>query len=193
MVSTSPAFACCLLQNTRALKTYVQSILFAVFRTMTSETCSGSVASRKRCLNVNRKYLDKVCEVFDLRKYMTFNTEVIGCYWNEDEGQWTVKLRQNHPGTKPEEFEEKCDVLLHATGFLNNFKWPEVKGLEKFKGKVIRKSHPKLLSRQVIDSTFKTLLIGPRITKRNSGRMNQLLSSVRAHHRYKLCQICSHM
>ncbi|PMD35399.1 flavin-binding monooxygenase-like protein [Hyaloscypha variabilis F] len=83
------------------------------------------------------KYLDKVCETFDLRKYMTFNTEIIGCYWNEDTGQWTVKLRQNTPGSPPKEFEEKCDLLLHATGILNNFKWPEIEGLEKFKGKVV--------------------------------------------------------
>ncbi|KAF8864560.1 flavin-binding monooxygenase-like protein [Acephala macrosclerotiorum] len=84
------------------------------------------------------KYLDKVCETFDLRKYMTFNTEVTGCYWNQETGQWTVKLRQTHLGSEPREFEEKCDLLLHATGILNNFKWPNIDGLEKFKGKVIR-------------------------------------------------------
>jgi cation diffusion facilitator CzcD-associated flavoprotein CzcO len=35
--------------------------------------------------------------------------------------------------------EEKCDLLLHATGILNNFKWPAIEGLKKFKGKVVRK------------------------------------------------------
>ncbi|TVY80271.1 putative sterigmatocystin biosynthesis monooxygenase [Lachnellula suecica] len=83
------------------------------------------------------KYLDKVCETFDLRKYMTFNTEIIGCYWNEEAGEWTVKLRQTSPGSAPREFEEKCHLLLHATGILNNFKWPQIEGLEKFKGKVV--------------------------------------------------------
>lgn len=71
---------------------------------------------------------------------MTFNTEVIGCHWNEEVGQWTVKLRQSTPESAPREFEEKCDLLLHATGILNNFKWPQIEGLNKFKGKVIRKS-----------------------------------------------------
>lgn len=85
------------------------------------------------------KYLDKVCETFDLRNYMNFHTEVVGCYWNEDAGQWTVKLRQSLPGTESREFEEQCDLLLHATGILNNFKWPDIQGLEKFKGKVVRK------------------------------------------------------
>jgi hydroxyversicolorone monooxygenase len=86
------------------------------------------------------KYLDNVCETFDLRKYMVFNTEVIGCYWNEQAGQWTVKLRQSSPRSAPREFEEQCDLLLHATGILNNFKWPDIEGLHTFKGRVMRKS-----------------------------------------------------
>lgn len=82
--------------------------------------------------------MDKVCNTFDLRKFMTFNTEVIGAYWNEEKGQWTVKLRQTQPGQEPREFEDYCDLLLHGTGILNNFKWPAIPGLkDKFKGKVI--------------------------------------------------------
>ncbi|CAK3851030.1 sterigmatocystin biosynthesis monooxygenase stcW [Lecanosticta acicola] len=81
------------------------------------------------------KYLDKVCNTFDLRKYMTFNTEVVGAYWNDDRGQWTVKLRNNKSG---EEIEDHCHLLLHGTGILNNFKWPEIPGLkDRFKGKVV--------------------------------------------------------
>ncbi len=61
-------------------------------------------------------YLDKVCSVFDLRKYMTFHTEITGCYWQEEKGQWAVKLRQQPPGQSPREFEDHCDILLHAAG-----------------------------------------------------------------------------
>ena len=66
------------------------------------------------------KYLDKVCNTFDLRKYMSFSTEVIGCWWNEEKGEWTVKLRESKPGQEPREFEEHCHLLLHGTGILNN-------------------------------------------------------------------------
>jgi len=66
------------------------------------------------------KYLDKVCNTFDLRKYMNFSTEVIGCWWNEEKGEWTVKLRETKPGQEPREFEEHCHLLLHGTGILNN-------------------------------------------------------------------------
>lgn len=84
------------------------------------------------------KYLDKVCEIFDLRKEMTFNTEVIGCYWNEEAGEWTVKLRQSDGVSAPRVFEEKCDLLIQGTGILNNFQLPDIEGLDKFKGRVLR-------------------------------------------------------
>ncbi|TKA22440.1 putative sterigmatocystin biosynthesis monooxygenase stcW [Salinomyces thailandicus] len=84
------------------------------------------------------KYLDKVCNTFGLREYMTFSTEVIGCYWDDQKGQWRVKLRENKPGQEPREFEDYCDLLLHGTGILNNFKWPDIPGLkDKFKGRVV--------------------------------------------------------
>ncbi|RMZ31550.1 hypothetical protein D0859_04322 [Hortaea werneckii] len=50
---------------------------------------------------------------------MTFNVEVIGCYWDDEKGQWLVKLRESKPGQEPREFEDYCDLLLHCTGILN--------------------------------------------------------------------------
>ncbi|KAA8569390.1 hypothetical protein EYC84_001035 [Monilinia fructicola] len=60
----------------------------------------------------------------------------IGCFWDEEAGKWTVKIKQTSESGE-RVFEETCDLLLHATGILNNFKWPDIKGIEKFKGKVV--------------------------------------------------------
>ncbi|KAF1850359.1 FAD/NAD(P)-binding domain-containing protein [Cucurbitaria berberidis CBS 394.84] len=81
-------------------------------------------------------YLEKVVEVFDLRKYMTFNTEVIRSEWQDDTGKWKVTLRQKSPSGVEKVFEEECDLLFHATGILNNYKWPTIKGIERFKGRI---------------------------------------------------------
>lgn len=82
-------------------------------------------------------YLDKICKVFDLRKYMTFNTEVVEAKWHDDVGKWKVKLRQTqHAGGEAREFEDEGDILLYATGILNDFKWPKIEGIGKFKGRV---------------------------------------------------------
>lgn len=69
---------------------------------------------------------------------MTFNTEVIGCYWQQQTGEWLVKLKETNTTTGATRiFEDRCHVLLHGTGILNNYKWPNIPGIEKFKGKVL--------------------------------------------------------
>ncbi|KAK2804911.1 hypothetical protein FQN50_006420 [Emmonsiellopsis sp. PD_5] len=83
------------------------------------------------------KYLDRVCNTFDLRKSMTFNTEVTGAFWEEDRGEWRVTLKQTAPDGTKKELEERCNVLLNGNGLLNNFKWPDIKGFDKFKGRMI--------------------------------------------------------
>lgn len=67
---------------------------------------------------------------------MTFNTTVTRCDWQTDKGLWQVQLSQQQPDGSMRVFEESCDVLLHATGLLHHFKWPDIEGLANFKGKV---------------------------------------------------------
>ena len=67
---------------------------------------------------------------------MVFRTEVVGCYWQQDKGEWQVKLRQTQPDGSIREFEDHGNLLLYGTGVLNNFRWPNIEGMENFKGKV---------------------------------------------------------
>jgi len=68
---------------------------------------------------------------------MNFNTEILRSEWQDDAGKWRVKLRQTSSSGETKEFEEECDLLLYATGLLNNFKWPRIPGIDRFKGRVI--------------------------------------------------------
>jgi cation diffusion facilitator CzcD-associated flavoprotein CzcO len=80
-------------------------------------------------------YLTKICEVFELRKYMNFNSQVTEARWNEDKGRWVVKMERTKADGSTEEFEDEGDLLLYGTGILNDFKWPSIEGIESFKGK----------------------------------------------------------
>ncbi|KAK5684954.1 hypothetical protein LTS10_003029 [Elasticomyces elasticus] len=82
-------------------------------------------------------YLDRLCNVFGLRKCMRFNTEVLGLYWQDDEGKWLVKLRTTTPGGQTVESEDTCDIVLYHKGGLNTPKMPKLPGLDKFRGQVI--------------------------------------------------------
>ena len=103
-----------------------------------------------------KNYLSKVCDVFDLKKYMQFCTEVRGLYWQEgvygstaivtmrltvgtEAGKWNVKLRKCAEDGTFSDYEDKCDIILYNKGLLNTSKWPnDIRGFEKFKGKVRR-------------------------------------------------------
>ncbi|EWG44880.1 hypothetical protein FVEG_05847 [Fusarium verticillioides 7600] len=44
-------------------------------------------------------------------------------------------------GVQGEIFYDECDLLLYATGILNKFKWPEITGIENFKGRLVHTAH----------------------------------------------------
>jgi hydroxyversicolorone monooxygenase len=68
---------------------------------------------------------------------MTFNTQVVRAEWHDDVGKWKVKLRQTLPDGSTKEFDDEGDVLMYATGILNDFQWPKIEGIDSFKGKLV--------------------------------------------------------
>jgi hydroxyversicolorone monooxygenase len=72
---------------------------------------------------------------------MNFNSQITRAEWDEDRGKWKIQVTQKKVDTYEKEqilvLEELCDVFLYATGALNGAKWPDVEGVEQFKGKLI--------------------------------------------------------
>jgi cation diffusion facilitator CzcD-associated flavoprotein CzcO len=77
-------------------------------------------------------YFKEVAESNNLMKYFKLSHRVVGAFWNENEKKWHVKIQR---GENPEDvFDDKCDVFINASGVLNNWKWPAIKGLDTFQG-----------------------------------------------------------
>ena len=68
---------------------------------------------------------------------MNFQSEVIGAYWQQETGEWLIKIKQTQADGSTKLFDERCHLLLYGAGALNNYKWPDIEGIEKFKGRVI--------------------------------------------------------
>jgi cation diffusion facilitator CzcD-associated flavoprotein CzcO len=90
-------------------------------------------------------YIDKVIKRFGLAKYIKVNHQIASCRWDDARGKWKVKVQVVQPksdwGSKAplevlSEFEDECDVLLHGTGILNRWDYPDIPGLWDFKGRV---------------------------------------------------------
>lgn len=82
------------------------------------------------------EYLEKVCDVFDLKRHMNFRVDVYHAEWLDCQGQWLVKCRETLPDGSTRDFDDFADILLNNAGIQNDWKWPEIEGLDKFKGKV---------------------------------------------------------
>lgn len=79
-----------------------------------------------------KKYFQTFAEKHDLMQYMQLNSKVLKAVWNEEKGIWEVELEVNGQVIK-----DWCHVFVNGTGFLNNWKWPAIEGLQNFAGKLI--------------------------------------------------------
>ncbi|MDI1302648.1 MAG: NAD(P)/FAD-dependent oxidoreductase [bacterium] len=76
-----------------------------------------------------KKYADHVAEKYRLRRFMRFNSAVEKTVYDEAGKFWTV-----YPAGQPA---VTARVLILATGYLSQPKWPEIRGLDSFAGKVM--------------------------------------------------------
>lgn len=65
---------------------------------------------------------------------MRLGNKVLEARWNEDKAKWVVKLQNIQTG---DIFEDQGDALFRGVGSLNSWKWPDIKGLHDFKGKLM--------------------------------------------------------
>lgn len=69
-----------------------------------------------------------------MSKYLKVRHEVVGANWSDDEGKWTVQIKNLATNTV---FSDTCDFLTVSTGILNSWQWPDIKGLHNFTGKLM--------------------------------------------------------
>lgn len=72
------------------------------------------------------RYCEFVCDKFDLRRDMQFDTKVVSAHWREDSRSWL--LTDDKGKTYTSRF------LITAMGVLNNYTLPNIPGVESFKG-----------------------------------------------------------
>lgn len=76
-----------------------------------------------------KAYADHVAQKYDLRRHMRFNVTVEEARYDEGRGRWKIQLEGQGALS--------ARVLILATGFLSQPKWPDIPGIGDFRGKVI--------------------------------------------------------
>ncbi|KAK1767240.1 putative sterigmatocystin biosynthesis monooxygenase stcW [Phialemonium atrogriseum] len=80
------------------------------------------------------EYFDGFAKKYNLGQYVKTEHEVIGAYWDHKNGGYDVKVRDVSSGTV---VNDHCDILVNASGILNNWQWPKIPGLENYKGTLL--------------------------------------------------------
>ncbi|KEF51123.1 uncharacterized protein A1O9_12846 [Exophiala aquamarina CBS 119918] len=83
------------------------------------------------------QYFKDVVDKHDLTKLIKLKHQVIGANWNPSTAKWIVEV-QTPDGAQ---FTDTCDFLINGCGLLNNWKWPQIKGLHSFKGQLVHSAN----------------------------------------------------
>lgn len=101
-------------------------------RSLTKNYCSVG-------LRETQAYLRGVAQKYNLYKYIRFNTAVEAATWDDATAKWKVDVKVT--GGKDAEFGSdytiETDFLISAVGQLNQPSYPNIEGLDSFKGKIM--------------------------------------------------------
>lgn len=79
-----------------------------------------------------REYLDGVARKFRIFDEIDFETEFTGCSWDGSTNQWLVRTMRGG-----EEVIYRARAVIMALGFLTRPSFPDVEGLDRFKGPIL--------------------------------------------------------
>ncbi|KAF5023649.1 hypothetical protein F66182_4294 [Fusarium sp. NRRL 66182] len=77
-------------------------------------------------------YIKRTADKYGLAEHVQFQSKVTQATWDELLGKWSVKIWHDS-----EEKRDECDILIDGSGFLNNWHWPDIPGLDDFKGEMV--------------------------------------------------------
>ncbi|KAE8379064.1 putative flavin-binding monooxygenase [Aspergillus bertholletiae] len=79
-----------------------------------------------------QEYLVNTADKYGLKEKVKLNTKLVRAVWSEAQGKWKLQLQQGELT-----LEDEADIILDGSGTLNQWKWPDIEGLETFKGKLL--------------------------------------------------------
>jgi cation diffusion facilitator CzcD-associated flavoprotein CzcO len=95
------------------------------------------------------EYMEDVAEKFHLNKYITTRRKITKAVWDEHKKKWIITSRRTDgrrnaisargvsEGETGPEVVEECDVFINASGFFNNWRWPNTPGRDKYQGVLV--------------------------------------------------------
>jgi cation diffusion facilitator CzcD-associated flavoprotein CzcO len=85
-----------------------------------------------------KSYFQSFAAKYNLDKHIKLNHQVIEAKWEERQAKWMIRIKDDTTGVI---IQRSCDILINASGILNNWKWPDIPGLHTFTGTLLHSAH----------------------------------------------------
>ncbi|OQV01285.1 hypothetical protein CLAIMM_06668 [Cladophialophora immunda] len=76
-------------------------------------------------------YFQRAADKHGLLKFIQFQKQVTKAGWDDRDGVWRFEIRDLTTGERTSDYGH---FFINASGYLNNWKWPDIPGLHRFKG-----------------------------------------------------------
>ncbi|KAI1773983.1 FAD/NAD(P)-binding domain-containing protein [Hypoxylon cercidicola] len=80
------------------------------------------------------EYLTRIFEEEHMMDSIKLRHKVVGAWWDENRGLWDISVLNLETG---EEFKDQANFLVDGSGILNNWKWPDIPGIQSFQGDLV--------------------------------------------------------
>lgn len=84
------------------------------------------------------KFYKGLAEEYKVAEKTKFRHMVVGAKWLTDEDLWEIEIE--NLDTK-ERSKDRAEVFFNLGGILNNYKWPEIKGMSSFAGRLVHSAN----------------------------------------------------
>ncbi|KAF1941982.1 FAD/NAD(P)-binding domain-containing protein [Clathrospora elynae] len=81
-----------------------------------------------------QSYLEDVAKKYSADRFIKLRHEVKGCRWDDKIAKWHITVKNLATG---ETAQDQADVLISGRGNLNTPSWPDIDGLNTFKGELM--------------------------------------------------------
>ncbi|KAJ7610845.1 hypothetical protein FB45DRAFT_326287 [Roridomyces roridus] len=82
-------------------------------------------------------YLQSAVDAYKLWPYIKLEHRLTNAIYSEETGKWNLTIQYGNA----EQFDDTADILITAMGALSRWKWPDIKGLDSFTGKIMHSAN----------------------------------------------------
>ncbi|KAK0326392.1 hypothetical protein LTR82_002233 [Friedmanniomyces endolithicus] len=80
------------------------------------------------------EYFNNFARKYRLDRYVKTRHQVSASTWDDGDSRWHVTIKDLETGN---DVHDSCDILINASGILNNWRWPAIPGLHDYKGTLL--------------------------------------------------------